>query len=196
VGKVTATQSTAIIVAMPAAQTWDPVTYARSARFVSDLAAPLLELLAPRPGERILDLGCGDGVLTQRLVDLGCDVVAVDSSVSQVEAAKKLGLNAHAIAAEDLPYREEFDSVFSNAVLHWIKRADLMIAGVYRSLKPGDLLLNVEAMVVFTRSGPLLSRPWTEGELMARLVFQGIFRRPANTPQDWSSRAFVSIVSP
>jgi trans-aconitate methyltransferase len=96
-----------------------------------------VDLLAPKPGQRILDLGCGDGVLTKKLADMGCEVVAVDSSVPQVEAAKKLGLNASAISGEDLPYREEFDAVFSNAVLHWITRADPMLAAVYRSLKPG-----------------------------------------------------------
>jgi trans-aconitate methyltransferase len=122
---------------MSTAQTWDPASYARNARFVSDLGSPVLDLLAPKPGERILDLGCGDGVLTKKLADLGCEVVAVDSSVPQVEAARKLGLNAFAISGEDLPYNEEFDAVFSNAVLHWIKRADVMLAGVYRSLKPG-----------------------------------------------------------
>jgi trans-aconitate methyltransferase len=96
-----------------------------------------LDLLAPKAGERILDLGCGDGVLTKKLEDLGCEVVAVDSSVAQVEAARKLGLNASAISAEELPYSEEFDAVFSNAVLHWIKHADVMLAGVHRALKPG-----------------------------------------------------------
>jgi trans-aconitate methyltransferase len=122
---------------MSTAQTWDPATYARNARFVSDLGSPVVELLAPKPREKILDLGCGDGALTKKLADLGCEVVAVDSSVPQIEAARKLGLNAHAISGEDLPYVEEFDAVFSNAVLHWITRADLTIAGVYRSLKPG-----------------------------------------------------------
>ena len=97
----------------------------------------MLDLLAPQTGERILDLGCGDGILTKKLVDLGCEVVAVDSSEPQVEAAKKLGLDAHLMNAEDLPYHEDFDAVFSNAVLHWIKRADSMMAGVYRSLRPG-----------------------------------------------------------
>ncbi len=96
-----------------------------------------MDLLAPKPGERILDLGCGDGVLTKKLADLGCEVVAVDSSVPQVEAARKLGLNAFAISVEDLQYEEEFDAVFSNAVLHWIKRADATLAAVYRSLRPG-----------------------------------------------------------
>ena len=61
---------------------------ATNARFVSDLGAPVVELLAPKPGERILDLGCGDGVLTKKLVDLGCEIVAVDSSAAQIEAAR------------------------------------------------------------------------------------------------------------
>src|ERR1700684_3039173 len=122
---------------MSAAQTWDPASYARNARFVSDLGSPVVDLLAPKPGERILDLGCGDGVLTKKLAELGCEVVAVDSSVPQVEAARKLGLNASAISGEDLPYNEEFDFVFSNAVLHWIKRPDVMLAGVSLFLKPG-----------------------------------------------------------
>ena len=126
---------------MSSAQTWDPATYARNARFVSDLGSPVLELLAPRPGERILDLGCGDGALTKKLVDLHCEVVAVDASAAQVEAARKLGLAAHVMNAEDLPFDEEFDAVFSNAVLHWIKRADAAIASVYRSLKPGGRLV-------------------------------------------------------
>jgi len=118
------------------AQTWDPAAYARNARFVSDLGAPVVELLAPQPGERILDLGCGDGVLTKELADLGCEVVAIDSSAPQIDAARKLGLDAHVMSGEELPFHEEFDAVFSNAVLHWIKRVDPMLEGVYRSLKP------------------------------------------------------------
>jgi len=119
------------------AQVWDPARYAQHARFVSDLGSPVVELLAPKRGERILDLGCGDGVLTKTLADLGCDVVGVDSSVGQVEAARALGLDARVMPAEDLPFDQEFDAVFSNAVLHWIRRADPMIAGVHRALKPG-----------------------------------------------------------
>jgi len=126
-----------MIADMSSAQTWDPASYAQNARFVSDLGSPVVDLLAPKPGERILDLGCGDGVLTKKLADFGCDVVAVDSSIPQVEAARRLCLNAFAIRGEDLQYIEEFDAAFSNAVLHWIKRADVMLAGVHRSLKPG-----------------------------------------------------------
>jgi trans-aconitate methyltransferase len=122
---------------MSTGQTWDLASYAKNARFVSDLGSSVLELLSPKPGERILDLGCGDGVLSKKIADLGCEVVAVDSSVVFIDSACKLGLDAHVIDAVALPYREEFDAVFSNAVLHWIKRADETIAGVYRSLRRG-----------------------------------------------------------
>lgn len=118
-------------------QTWEPEGYARHARFVSDLGAPVVELLAPRAGERILDLGCGDGVLTKKLQDLGCTVVGIDGSAAQVEAAKKLGVDARVMSALELSFVDEFGAVFSNAVLHWIKDADRVIAGVWRALKLG-----------------------------------------------------------
>jgi SAM-dependent methyltransferase len=97
----------------------------------------VLDLLAPIPGEHILDLGCGDGVLTKKIADIGCSVVGVDSSAAFIESARKLGLVTQIVDAVALPYYEEFDAVFSNAVLHWIKRADEMIAGVYRALRFG-----------------------------------------------------------
>lgn len=97
----------------------------------------MLELLAAKPGERILDVGCGDGVLTKKIADIGCEVVAVDLSTAFIESARKLGLDAHVVDAVALPYCEEFDAVFSNAALHWINRADETIAGVHRSLRPG-----------------------------------------------------------
>jgi len=122
---------------MTAKQSWDPDAYARNARFVSDLGAPVLELLAPRPGERILDLGCGDGALTRKLADSGCDVVGVDASAPQVLAARRLGLDARVADGERLAFEAEFDAVFSNAAIHWMKRAGDAIAGVWRALKPG-----------------------------------------------------------
>jgi trans-aconitate methyltransferase len=118
-------------------QSWDPDTYARNARFVSDLGAPVLELLAPQPGERILDLGCGDGALTARLAALRCSVVGVDGSAAQVEAACRLGLDARVGDGQRLNFDAEFDAVFSNAAIHWMKQPDDVIAGVSRALKPG-----------------------------------------------------------
>src|SRR5579885_2369995 len=75
-------------------QTWNPEDYDRNARFVTDLGLPVVELLAPQAGERILDLGCGDGVLTKKLRDGGCQVVGVDSSPEFIAAARALGLDA------------------------------------------------------------------------------------------------------
>jgi SAM-dependent methyltransferase len=121
---------------MIASQTWDPERYARNARFVSDLAAAVVELLDPRPGDRILDLGCGDGVLTAKLAAMGCSVVGVDGSGAQIEAARKLGLDARVIDGERLSYDNEFDAVFSNAALHWMKNPEAVISGVWRALRP------------------------------------------------------------
>jgi SAM-dependent methyltransferase len=122
---------------MSQSQTWDPVRYANNARFVADLGMPVVELLAARPGERVLDLGCGDGALTLKLVSLGCSVVGVDGSAAQIHAARKLGLDARVMDGEALAFSEEFDAVFSNAALHWMKRAEAVIEGVWRALRPG-----------------------------------------------------------
>lgn len=119
------------------AQSWDPDRYARNARFVADLGEPLLDLLAPQPGERVLDLGCGDGALTVKLVGAGCTVVAVDSSADQIDAARELGLDAHVVDGHELDYDSEFDAILSNAALHWMTRPDDVIAGMWRALKPG-----------------------------------------------------------
>ena len=122
---------------MPAGkQTWDAECYARNARFVSDLGMPVVELLAPRAGEHILDLGCGDGALTEKLAAMGCSVVGVDASPEFVEAARARGLDARIADGERLSFNEEFDAVLSNAALHWMKHPDDVIDGVWRALKP------------------------------------------------------------
>jgi trans-aconitate methyltransferase len=118
-------------------QSWNAELYAKNARFVSDLGAPLVDLLSPRRGERVLDLGCGDGALTERLVALGCEVVGADASPEQVAAACARGLDARLIDGHHLEFREEFDAVFSNATLHWLRRPDAVIDGVWRALRPG-----------------------------------------------------------
>ncbi|HXN87424.1 MAG TPA: class I SAM-dependent methyltransferase [Candidatus Binataceae bacterium] len=121
---------------MENSQTWDPDRYAANARFVSDLGGPVFELLAPKAGERILDLGCGDGALTAKLLGAGCEVVAVDASPAQIKGARRLGLDARVMDGQHLTFENEFDAVFSNAALHWMRRADDVIAGVRRALKP------------------------------------------------------------
>ena len=123
---------------MGSIQEWNAEQYAKNARFVSDLGQAVLDLLNPQPGERILDLGCGDGALTERLVAAGANVVGVDSSADMVRAAKDRGLDARVVDGYTLEFDSEFDAVFSNAAMHWMKRdPDAVVAGVYRALKPG-----------------------------------------------------------
>jgi trans-aconitate methyltransferase len=118
-------------------QTWDASLYAGNGRFVALLAESLVEALDPRPGERILDLGCGDGFLTRRIAESGATVVGVDSSPQMVAAAKEHGADARCVSAESLPFDQEFDAVFSNAALHWMSDQDAVLQGVRRALKPG-----------------------------------------------------------
>jgi trans-aconitate methyltransferase len=118
-------------------QTWDASLYAGNGRFVALLAESLVEALDPQPGERILDLGCGDGFLTRRIAASGATVVGIDSSPQMVAAARKHGADAHVASGESLSFDQEFDAVFSNAALHWMRDHDAVLRGVYRALKPG-----------------------------------------------------------
>jgi RimJ/RimL family protein N-acetyltransferase/precorrin-6B methylase 2 len=189
-------------------QTWNPELYARTAGFVPALGLPVLEMLNPQPGERILDLGCGDGVLTAKLASLGCQVVGVDSSPAQVAAAQARGLDARVVDAQRLPFADEFDAVFSNAALHWMRQPDAVLAGVWRALEPGGrfvgemggagniaLVLEALAVVLARRSIDVQQiSPWyfpAEDEYRGKLEQAGFavtsierFPRPTPLPGD------------
>jgi SAM-dependent methyltransferase len=120
-----------------ARQRWSARRYAETAHFVPILGAPVLDLLSPQPGERILDLGCGDGVLTEKIAAAGSQVVAVDAAPDMVAAARARGLDARLLAGQDLAFAHEFDAVFSNAALHWMRPIEAVLSGVRRALKPG-----------------------------------------------------------
>ncbi len=115
---------------------WNADKYKKHADFVSKLALPVIELLDPKENEKILDLGCGDGTLAVEIEKCNAQVVAVDLSESMVAKAQEKGIQAFVMSATELPFKNEFDAVFSNAVLHWIKDADTAIKKIYRSLKP------------------------------------------------------------
>ncbi len=118
-------------------QSWTAESYATHARFVADLAGAVMEWLDPKPGERILDLGCGDGVLTAELKTRGCDVLGVDISDDLLAAARQRGVDVAHADGQALHFANEFDAVFSNAALHWMTDAAAVANGVARALKPG-----------------------------------------------------------
>ncbi len=187
-------------------QVWSAETYEKNARFVSDLGAAVLEWLSPRAGERILDVGCGDGALTRRLMDAGADVVGVDASESFLDAAREAGIDAREMDGHALAFDKEFDAVFSNAALHWMTRPEEVISGVVRALKPkgrfvaefgghGNVAAIVTAMraVARARGGDeTIAGPWfypTPDEYRGMLEAQGfdvkrigLFPRPTPLP--------------
>jgi SAM-dependent methyltransferase len=119
-------------------QRWNAALYAANAHFVPELGQPVVDLLQPQPGERILDLGCGDGALTEKLVALGANVVGVDNSSEMIAAARQRRLDARMMDARALAFENEFDAVFSNAALHWVKDdPDAPVAGAFRALRAG-----------------------------------------------------------
>lgn len=118
-------------------QEWSATRYSDSASFVAQHGKPVMALLNPQPGERILDLGCGDGALTVGLVQAGALVHGVDASESMVAAAVARGLDAEVGNGEALAFDSCFDAVFSNAALHWMTDYAAVIAGVHLALRPG-----------------------------------------------------------
>ena len=123
---------------MPASDhRWSADGYARNARFVAELGAGVVELLAAQPGERILDLGCGDGAFTAMVAAGGADVTGIDASPELVAAARERGIRAEVGDGRSLAFEGAFDAVVSNAALHWMGAPDAVLAGVARALKPG-----------------------------------------------------------
>ena len=118
---------------------WDTRLYDEKHSFVWKHGASLIELLSPRPGERILDLGCGTGHLTAQIAAAGAEVVGIDASTPMVEEARRLypTIPFTIADARDFAFDNPFDAVFSNAVLHWVKEPEKAIACVKRALKPG-----------------------------------------------------------
>lgn len=194
-----------------AGQRWNAEDYAHNARFVADLAAPLLDWLQPQAGERVLDLGCGDGALTEKIAATGAQVTGADASPELVAAAQARGLDARVVDGHALDFEATFDAVFSNAALHWMKRdPDAVIAGVHRALKPGGRFVAemgagdncatirqaVHAAVSRCGIEPADFDPWyfpAEAEYRGRLEAVGFevvrmecFQRPTRLPGDVS----------
>src|SRR5215475_3833746 len=117
---------------------WNAGEYDAKHAFVYEKAKGLVDLLEPKKGERILDLGCGTGVLTAEIAGRGAQVLGIDRSAEMIEQAKSKfpALKFDVMDATQLKFEGEFDAVFSNAVLHWIPEADRVAEGISRALKP------------------------------------------------------------
>lgn len=116
---------------------WDAGDYARVGAFVARLGGAALDLLDPQPGERILDVGCGDGTLTRQIAQRGATVVGVDNSPEMIAAARAKGIDAILLGVADMTFNSEFDAVFSNATLHWVREKEQAARAIFRALKPG-----------------------------------------------------------
>lgn len=196
-------------------QSWNAHRYAERAAYVAELGGPVVELLAPKPGERVLDLGCGDGTLTEAIGNLTGSVVGVDASDAMVTAARARGVEAHVMSGEALRFESEFDAVFSNAALHWMRDPRAVIAGVRRALVPGGRFVGefggagniariVEAMehgLSAVASTPRFENPWffpRADEYRALLKAAGftvmyieLFERP--TPLEHGVRGWIEV---
>ncbi len=118
-------------------QIWNPQEYRKSADFVPEMGRAVIDLLEPKAGEKILDLGCGTGALAKELARAGCSVVGTDASPEMVEAARTAGVDARLADAQALKMDEKFDAVFSNDALHWMPDHYAVVRRVWKLLNPG-----------------------------------------------------------
>lgn len=185
-------------------QVWSAECYQTHAAFVPAFGEELVSWLAPQRGERILDLGCGDGTLTEILGASGATVVGVDGSFAMASAARHRGLPVIVMDGQALAFARTFDAAFSNAAMHWMHDADAVAAGVRRALRPGGRFvgefgghgcvaaIRTAVLAVLERRGVELRSPWyfpsadtyravleRHGFEVARIV---VFPRPTPLP--------------
>jgi len=122
---------------------WNAGLYDRAHAFVYHAATDLVDLLAPQPGERVLDLGCGTGPLTQRIATAGAVVIGIDASPAMIDAARVAFPKLDFEVADARTYRCEtpMDAVFSNATLHWVRPPAEAVETVWLALRPGGRLV-------------------------------------------------------
>lgn len=118
---------------------WDSKFYDESFGIITQLGAGVVDLLAPRPGERIIDLGCGTGALTAQIASAGAEVLGIDASEAMIARARELypQLRFEVAKGEDFTVEASVDAVFSNAALHWMSPPEAVAAAVARALEPG-----------------------------------------------------------
>ncbi|MGC8494422.1 MAG: class I SAM-dependent methyltransferase [Syntrophobacteraceae bacterium] len=124
---------------------FDGRKYEKASAHQKEWGARLIAELDLKGNERVLDLGCGDGTLTSRLAALlpKGEVLGIDASRGMIEAAlPKAGCNLRfrRLDINDLDMEDEFDVVFSNAALHWVKDHRRLLQNVRRALRAGGRL--------------------------------------------------------
>lgn len=198
-----------------AKQTWSADGYQHHAGFVAKLGAGVLDWLSPQPGEHILDVGCGDGVLTKEVAEAGATVVGIDPAPDMIAAAKARGLDAHVGDVTALDFEHQFDAVFSNAALHWVTNAEQAAVNIAKSLRPDGRFVaefggfgNVAAIVTAMQAAAkhfggdrALAHPWyfpTDTAYKALLERQGfevkrIALIPRPTPLPTGLEGWLSV---
>ncbi len=165
---------------------WNADKYNKHADFVSNLAMPVVELLDPKKDEKVLDLGCGDGTLAQEISFLCKKIVAVDLSPDMVNKTKERGIEAYVMSATELNYKDEFDAVFSNAVLHWVKDTQRAIYKINNSLKQ-----NGRFIAEFGGSGNIEYLITAMKEVFSKHEEYGDFKNPWTFPSDFEYKRLL-----
>ncbi len=120
---------------------WDADEYRHHAAFVAQLANDLVDVLDPKKDECILDIGCGDGCLTEVIAASGAKVWCIDYSEEMAQAARERGIRAITMDAHTMTLKNKLDAIFSNAALHWMQDIDEVLLRCYQSLKPGGRIV-------------------------------------------------------
>jgi trans-aconitate methyltransferase len=124
---------------------FDGVKYRKASVHQKEWGTKLITELDLDGNEHILDLGCGDGSLTEILAQAVPDgrVVGIDASQGMIDVAEELSsdnLSFYFMDINDLPYAAAFDLIFSNATLHWVKDHEKLLDNCYRALKPEGVI--------------------------------------------------------
>lgn len=194
---------------MVSVNVWNADVYDEKLSFVSELGKSLVEMLGPKQGEKILDLGCGTGDLANEIAKMGAKVVGMDVSPDMIEKARKKYPHLFFLVDNGESFRteERYDAIFSNAALHWMKRAESVVQSMALALREGGRLVaefggkgNVDAIVkaieevLFTNYGidAKERNPWyfpSIGEYSSllekhgfRVIYASHFDRPTPLP--------------
>lgn len=122
---------------------WDAQGYRQNFQFVHQYGEDVLSLLTLKPGMHVLDLGCGNGALTEKLAQAGAAVLGMDASGEMLALARREHPQIPFLLgdAQTFQLEQPVDAVFSNAVFHWIDDQDALLSHIAAALVPGGQLV-------------------------------------------------------